>query len=670
MKVSVKGEDINVFYYPKDGYIPIKQTNLSFSCFDIETTNVDCPTLDNTDNIIAIMYLWQFYDGENAYYGRKWTDFKKFLRELSYAYDLSPKNKAIIYVHNLAFEFQFLRSIGAVSNVFATEQRKVVKFTLNDVFEFRCSYRLSNMSLEKFCISQQTGFEKVKNFDYSLKRYPDTQLSDFDLTYGLMDVIAQHKAIYKLMLSENDTIKTIPMTSTGYVRREARERINDEQNRILIYRTALDTHLYKMCKAATRGGDTHANIYYIGQILHDVYSYDRSSSYPHVMVTGKSFPITKYIIERDIKNLKEPPKGLSAIMMVEYVNLNIKPNAYLPYLPFSRALEIIKPRWNDNGRVISCERYVAIITEIDFELIEHDYTYTDIIFHELMLADKGQLPKTYREYIMELYIRKCELKNGDKYFYDKFKNKLNATFGMMLTDITREEVVYANDQWLQNILPDIPSTLKRYYNNPKSFLMYQSGVYVTAMARHALRQSIYICGIDTVYVDTDSNKHINDHSDDFRQLNMQIHEDNIKNDIIPIVTVDGIEYEMGIWEDEGNGKPEYEEFVTMGAKKYAYRYPSGKYGVTVAGLNKKEGAKLLSNVGLDKFQSGLIFDPTFSGRLTAKYDDYVRLETQNFDGHECEVTSNVALIPTSYSLGLEKNFEEAVEAVKQGEYIQ
>lgn len=667
-----------IYEYPKDCYRPLPYKRIGkrnhyiniFGCFDIETTNVDCPTLDDPENKIAIMYIWQYTDSDDrVYYGRTWQSLKRFVLELVFAYDLSQSKKMVWYIHNLAFEFQFLRSVFNISDVFAAEVRKPIYCTINNVIELRCSYRLTNMSLEKFCQWQQTPFQKQKGFDYEKARYPDTALTDDELLYCIMDVLSLHQSVTKLMKSENDTIRSIPLTSTGYVRRDARLACNDSINKRLIYSTALDTHTYKLCHSATRGGDTHANIYYIGTLLDNVYSYDRSSSYPHVMVTGDKFPVTKFITERKYK-YKEPSKGLAAIMLIEYQNIRLKPHHYIPYLPFSRALRILHPKWNDNGRVLSCEYFAIVITDIDFEIIRNNYDYDDCIIHEIAFADRGQLPKAYREYIMELYIKKSELKDGDPYFYMKFKNKLNATFGMMLTDIVHDEIVYNAGQWQDTKLADVDEAIRKYYSNPNSFLMYQAGVYVTAMARLELRKSIDICGIDTVYVDTDSNKHINDHSKDFEALNAQIHSDNLKNDIVPIVTVNGKQYEMGIWEDEGNGEPEYAQFVTMGAKKYAYQYPSGKYGVTVAGLNKNKGAELLSSVGLEQFSDGLIFDPTYAGRLTAKYDDEIRLEKQTFDGHVCEVTSNVALIPTSYTLGLENNFAKAAHEIKNGETVE
>lgn len=673
------GENTNIIVneYPKDCYIPISNPGTcgkrvkylnTFGCFDIETSNHEKVSTGGQSTIFASMFSWQYCEGDNRiYYGRTWKDLQALAFEMKINYGLTKNRRLVWYIHNLAFEFQFLRSVFNITEVFATDIRKPVRCLINDCIELRCSYRMTNMSLEKFCETSQTGYLKITGYDYDKERFQDDEISDFDMLYGVMDVYAMHKAICKALSSENDTLASVPMTSTGYVRREARQHIDNSVNRPLLYRTALDEHQYKMCKAATRGGDAHANVLYIGEVLHNVWSYDRSSSYPHIEVTEDRFPITAFINER---NPKSVPSNMSVIMLVEFRNMRLKPMKYMTYLPFSRALKVIHPKYNDNGRVIACEVYIGVITEIDYEIICEEYDFDDPpIYHEMMIADRGKLPKAYREYVMELYIRKCELKKGDPYFYDKFKNKLNATFGMMLTDITREEILYTEGQWKDAILPDIPEALKKYYNNPKSFLVYQHGLYITALARLALRESIKATGIDTVYVDTDSNKHIGDHRKDFAELNSKIHAKNIANDIVPIVSIGGRTYEMGIWEDEGNGNPKYAEFITQGAKKYAYRYyDSGKFGVTVAGLNKEKGAKLLQEKGdLSEFQAGLTFDPTYAGRLTAKYDDEIRLKEEVVKGHHIEVTSNVALIPTTYNLSLEKKFAIAVKDIQNGE---
>lgn len=47
-------------------------------------------------------------------------------------------------------------------------------------------------------------------------------------------------------------------------------------------------HVFELLREAFRGGDTHANRFYVGKILDNVGSYDRESSYPYELV-NKNF---------------------------------------------------------------------------------------------------------------------------------------------------------------------------------------------------------------------------------------------------------------------------------------------------------------------------------------------------------------------------------------------
>ena len=145
------------------------------------------------------------------------------------------------------------------------------------------------------------------------------------------------------------------------------------------------------------------------------------------------------------------------------------------------------------------------------------------------------------------------------------------------------------------------------------------------------------------------------------------------------VTVNGKTSILGIWEKDAS----YSAFITHGAKKYAYRYTHdecnkpkkrGHIGVTVAGLNKNKAAEYLNNHGgLVAFNAGniddsrqAIFDEQNSGRLEAKYDDDVRYEQTTYIGadgkaHAIELTSNVALVPTTYTLGITEEYARLIE---------
>ena len=128
--------------------------------FDIETTNID-----KYDQ--AIMYLWGFQFKSQTIIGRKWDEFKTFIDRIN---SLLEENQFIVcFVHNLSFEWQFLKSIIPVDSVFAMDSRKVLKFTSGH-FEFRCSYLQTNMKLEKFLEKMNVKNKKLK-LDYSIKRY-------------------------------------------------------------------------------------------------------------------------------------------------------------------------------------------------------------------------------------------------------------------------------------------------------------------------------------------------------------------------------------------------------------------------------------------------------------------------------------------------------------------
>ena len=104
---------------------------------------------------------------------------------------------------------------------------------------------------------------------------------------------------------------------------------------------------------------------------------------------------------------------------------------------------------------------------------------------------------------------------------------------------------------------------------------------------------------------------------------------------------------MGVYESEGM----YEEFVTLGAKKYAYRQ-DGKLHITIAGVNKKIGANELQHI--DNFKEGFTF--TDAGGLQSVYNDDPDM-VLHLQGHDLQVTSNVALLPSSYTLGITGEYE-------------
>ena len=159
------------------------------TAFDIETTRLE-------DIEQSIMYVWQWQFGDDyTVVGRTWEQFEKFQRKLKAVLEDSV---LVVFVHNLSYEFQFLRGIYPFNQdeVFAIKSRKVLKCNMWDSFEFRCSYIHSNMNLDTYTKKMGVKHKKLTGtFDYEKIRYPWTELSDEELAYCVHDVQGLVEAI-------------------------------------------------------------------------------------------------------------------------------------------------------------------------------------------------------------------------------------------------------------------------------------------------------------------------------------------------------------------------------------------------------------------------------------------------------------------------------------------
>ncbi len=71
--------------------------------WDIETSKIEYK-----DETHAFMYIWQLHIwGIPVIYGRTWEEFINVIYEINRI--IPEKKRLIIYVHNLAHEFQFLK---------------------------------------------------------------------------------------------------------------------------------------------------------------------------------------------------------------------------------------------------------------------------------------------------------------------------------------------------------------------------------------------------------------------------------------------------------------------------------------------------------------------------------------------------------------------------------
>ena len=650
-----------------------------FGTFDIETTTYQMSIIDNEPQYNAFMYQWQFCISDKVIMGRTWEEFIFLLDQLRIHLGLSHNHYFIIYVHNLPFEFQFFRNFVSISNVFALDKRKVVKCTVNEAFEFRCSYKLSNMSLKKFVGSTPGAkyYKKDGDLDYKKIRTPSTLLTNEEIAYCYNDVRGLREAIQHLLKSEHDTLATIPLTSTGYVRREFRSAFNSNPRNHYIFRDlALSPFTYSLLKTATRGGNCHCNPKMSGavderNVFSNVSSFDMSSAYPAVMTQCK-FPMTPFM--KRANDLSIIDKLISAgthALLIDciFYDISIKTLETVPYIPKAKCTKLWNPRI-DNGRVLKAEICGMVITDIDWKIIRSQYK-TDpekIEILNLYSSKYDYLPYELREKVIEQYRNKSELKWGDPYLYMKYKNKINADFGMMLTDICRREVTYDPQFPDKHDNPftlepwNVEESMARYYKSRNSFLAYQWGVWVTAHCRNRLQRAIDLVGIDAIYCDTDSLKFMGNHDSDFDKLNKEILKEAEECqlltycDVINPNTGKTEHYQLGIWEKEKT----YETFKSLGAKKYAYTYSGDpSLHITVAGLSKAKGGEwLTSHGGMDKFSITTIIPAGHSGRNVSSYIDHKEPYTLLFNGEKILTGSAIAIYETSYTFSISNDYAE------------
>ena len=638
------------------------------TAFDIETTLLD-------DVCQSVMYIWQWQFGtEYTVIGRTWDEFITLQKRIK---DCLPADKwLVVYVHNLSYEFQFLKGIYQFTpeEVFGVASRKVVKADMWECFEFRCSYKLTNMSLGAFTKKMRVPHSKLSgdDFDYSVKRYPWTELSETELEYCVFVVFGLVEAVNALMERDGDTLQSIPLTSTGYVRRNAKRAMKDGSvHHNFVHSILPDIELYRALREAFRGGNTHASRFFAGDIVENVHSADRSSSYPAV-ICNCEFPMSVFVpilpFQLNLEYIQRcvTIRHKALLLRIAIKNLKLKdPFWGCPYLSKDKCRQVHKAiDTEDNGRILEAEYLETTVTDIDLKIILEEYT-GEVVFIQGWYSSYNKLPQPIINEVIKYYKDKTELKGvkGQELYYDKAKALLNSLYGMMAQDPVKRNLLFRQEgDWEEDT--SIPDEEILGKSNEKAFLAYQWGVWVTAHSRYALERGIRIVhettGANFVYCDTDSVKYTG--GVDWSGYNQDRINECMESGAMA-VDPSGITHYMGVFETEDlkDTGYAYRYFKTLGAKKYAYVEREGE-GVhcTIAGVNKsKGGAELDEHGGLSAFEEGFIFRK--AGGTQAVYNDKPPFSSVEINGRILPITSNVAILPSEYTLGITGEYERIIK---------
>lgn len=652
------------------------------TAFDIETSYIK-------EIKESVMYIWQWQFGEDiTVIGRTWKEFQDLQADIKKC--LPDDRWLVVYVHNLSFEFQYLKGIYSFmpGDVFAIASRKVLKCDMHNCFEFRCSYRLSNLRLEDFTKKYNVKHQKLsgEEFDYNKIRFPWTELSEKELQYCINDVQGLVEAINAQMARDGDTLQTIPLTSTGYVRREAKLAMrNSGQHHNSIANMLPDFELYSALRENFRGGNTHCSRFFEGDIVYNVHSADESSAYPGVMFCEYPMSIFIRIAESDL-NLGYISRCINIrhkalLLRISIENLELR-NPYwpVPYLTKDKCRNLKMSvlcvekhgkkektfYHEDNGRICKAAYLETTVNDVDLRIIMSEYK-GKITVIDGWYASYKPLPEALRNLVIKYYQDKTQLKGIEEEFvyYNKAKELLNALYGMIAQNPVKHAPIFQQiGDWDDDDTPDEELLLKY---NKTAFLCYQWACWVTSYARARLEEGINMVvntpGADFIYCDTDSIKYTGN-VDWTEYNNKRIEECKIAGNYA--TDRKGKCHYMGVFESEDD--PEtgfaYAAFRSMGAKKYAFKTRlDGQTYVTISGVNKaKGGAELDKYKGLESFEEGFTF--VEAGGTESVYSDDPALKYYDIDGHRLEITSNVSILPSTYTLGITGEYERIVKYAK------
>lgn len=693
---------------PKTGRGKVSDTIYTF---DIEVTSLfhfpdgwdvfraDIQPADYADiERAGVPYIWMFgveADGKcNVYYGREFKDCEKIFKQIA-----DPNYKKFVIIHNAGYEFEFLIDIFkkyTITNMCARTPRKPIRWVVKEWnIEFRCSYMLTNLSLER-AAERYTDLHKLTgSLDYNVKRSPKTVLTKEELAYCEYD-IRTLQAVYEHFREEYGHIKDIPLTQTGEVRKELRSRVDMPYIWKIQKQTASTAHIQNLMMRAFMGGITHGSYLHAGRILTGegigIESWDETSAYPAMMLSER-YPAYKWVettpdyankCNRDEWAVLYHVKlhNVQSLYINTYILVSKAVNSY--HLLHDKELDIVI----DNGRLISLsDDYIEmVLTEVDFDLIRKCYKIGKIEYIECYRNYKEYLPLEMINYILDLYEQKTTLKgvtSADgmaEALYMKSKQRINSVFGMAVTSIFKGEVEFVKDEWQTIGLTDdlIESKLEELRKSRSNCCAYQHGIYVTAYNRRRLFEEMVlpldasVVGMEkaVIYYDTDSCK-----AKPSEELRAAVERSNeiiwdkllamcdhygIDPERLSPKDIKGVKHPIGLWDFDGH----YKEFKFLGAKRYAYRDDEDKIHLTVSGVNSKLGAAALDN-DLRNFRKNKVFKYDQTGKLTSFYnDDQPAVRFKDCDGkwYTSHQKHGICLQSVEYSMSVDDLYEALWEA--------
>ena len=649
--------------------------------FDIETTTIKPGELDYPYDPeaapVAFPYLFQFNIYGSVIMVRTYEQALDVFRWCCTYFRTAGNRRLVFFDHNLGYEEHFFRGLWEIvpDKCFALDDHHPVTIVTEDGLMFRDSYKMTNMSLATLTKDWSRKWVKDKDImDYSQLRTPYTELDDNTLIYSALDVLSLSDAIIPFLAARNEYIWTKCPTSTSFIRKGLKKDVgvgikhrtaDQKEYHKILEKQKISFKQYQMLKRLARGGNTHANRAITGELLTDLCHFDITSSYPAQMVCYPEYPLGLWF---DLDPGADPEEcmefeadGQCTMFDVVLENCRLKKGVTVPYIPISK-LVIVEGsgmEYTDNGRYLGGLHLIGItVFGIEWPIIKAQYDFDDAIITEGYFCDKGYMPDIVRQYVLDLYKNKTELKGiaGREVEYALSKTYVNGVFGMAYTDPLRDTYEVTKEGIILRPEEDPEDFLTKYQGSISYFMPYAWGCMIAALGRVYLQKMIDAAGSDFCYCDTDSifAKHPDVVGPKIKALEEELTAYQRRCGLeLTYYDIKGRPHELGGIDEE----PRCEQFKTYGAKKYI-TVEDGKLTCTIAGVPKKAGSRLIGTA--DNFQLGFNFRGADTGKQCLWYNPPLEYDLHDEYGRPIHVYYNVAMLPCDYLLSLSADYEECL----------
>lgn len=625
--------ELNGHFYHKSGRGDKKNRSFysEFLCADIETSYIDGPTP-------ADLKCWSYQQGLALFdledktcleyeETRNIQDFIKSIVKFNKKIEAEGEGIGLIYIHNLAFDLRFFRQMiinafpGADHEDFLIDNKHWLFFRIASI-EFRCSYKLTQMSLYMFTKEMHVQHKKLIGAnDYGI-HYSDEVLSKEFHDYMKNDVLGMGEAICEFFSIEGIDFASVPYTATGFVRNHTKSEFRKNKVEIENFEKSQPTaYEYRVQIGSYSGGQTQGNELYIGKkIKGHIKHRDFVSFYPSIIYT-QYFPYRKSEMvdipddftaaqELLLDLINDDEMIFAEVMIIDYaINKNV-----MPFLPYIRAIKLTeetsietyshKIKYVNGAITINCS-----LPELKMIIKYSKCRY--LIPLTIYKYEKRRMPEPILNTVKTFFFAKTENKHKVKSVTDamkiyfnallmRAKAKLNAIYGELVEQQLRSEYKI-DDDGLVSCTPfdfydnnAVNLALSEYYKKAKTgkCFSYAQGCYITAWCRYWLYEFCNTIGwANVLYVDTDSAFYItNDEiENNIEKLNQSLRKVAIETDAF--IEIDGKKDFLHWFDDENE---DILEFKALNAKRYAYYYKdkNGKEQFTVVSAGVPKGTDL------------------------------------------------------------------------------